>query len=80
MNFPLHVDLLLFDERCRGLLGKLARLRRDVYDSIEDLKRSILDFIDLHNEKEAKPFRWTASPERLAAFRQREYQKIGTGN
>ena len=39
---------------------------------------SILDFIDLHNENEAKPFRWTASPERLVASRQRGYQKIET--
>ena len=63
-----------------GFFGKLAgrRLRRGVHDSVEDLERSILDFIDLHNEKEAKPFRWTASPERLVAARQRGYQKIRT--
>ena len=63
-----------------GSFGKLARcwLRRGVYDSIEDLEISILDFIDLHNENEAKQFRWTASPERLVASRQRGYQKIET--
>ena len=63
-----------------GFFGKLARrrLQRGVYDSIEDLESSILDFIDLHNENEAKPFRWTASPERLVASRQRGYQKIET--
>ena len=61
-----------------GFFGKLARLQRGVHDSIEDLESSILDFIDLHNENEAKPFRWTASPERLVASRQRGYQKIET--
>lgn len=42
-----------------GFFGKLARrrLQSGVYDSIEDLKTAILDFIELHNEKAAKPFR-----------------------
>ena len=59
-----------------GFFGKLAnrRLRRGVFDSLEDLKTSIQNFIALHNEKEAKPFKWTASPERLIAVRQRGYQ------
>lgn len=38
------------------------------------LEASIRDFIALHNEKETKPFNWTASPERLIAARQRGYQ------
>ena len=46
-----------------GFFGKLVRCQRGVHDSIEDLERSLLDFIYLHNEKEAKPFRWTASLE-----------------
>ena len=55
-----------------GFLGKLARrrLRRGAYDSLEDLKMSMLDFTELHNEKEAKPFKWTADPARLVASRQ----------
>ena len=65
-----------------GFFGKLAkrRLQRGVHDSIEYLERSILDFIALHNEKEAKPFKWTADPGRFVAFRQRGYQYIGTGH
>ena len=61
-----------------GFFGKLARrrLRRGVYDSIEDLERSIQDFIDLQNEKEAKPFKWTARPERLIAARQRGIKRL----
>ena len=56
------------------------RLQRGVHDSIEYLERSILDFIALHNEKEAKPFKWTTDPGRFVAFRQRGYQYIGTGH
>ena len=65
-----------------GFFGKLAnrRLRRGVYDSLEDLKAAILDFIKLHNGKEAKPFKWTASPERLIAARQRGFQMIRTSH
>ena len=63
-----------------GFFGKLAcrRLRRGVYDSIEQLEKAILDFIDLHNGKEAKPFNWTASPERIIAARQRGFQMINS--
>ena len=46
---------------------------RAVRESIEYLKTSILDFIELHNEKEAKLLEWTASPERLPAVRQRGF-------
>ena len=42
-----------------GFFRKLARprLRHGLYDSIEDLKTAILEFIELHNAKAAKPFR-----------------------
>ena len=57
-----------------GFFGKLAsrRLRRGAHDSVEELEKSITDFIELHNGKEAKAYNWTASPERLIAARQRE--------
>ena len=46
-----------------GFFGKLARrrLRRGVHDSLEDLEAAIEEFIVLHNEKEAKSFKWTAA-------------------
>ena len=58
--------------------GKLARrrLRCGAYDSIKDLKKSILDFIELHNEKEAKPFKWKVDPVRLVASCQIVYQRL----
>ena len=53
--------VMLADRRrvlCRRLVRqtpqKRHRIRLGVYESIEDLKRSILDFIELHNKKEAK--------------------------
>ena len=65
-----------------GFFGKLAnrRLRRGVHDSLEDLKAAVDDFIELHNGKEAKPFKWTASPDRLIAARQRGFQMIRTSH
>ena len=52
--------------------------RRGVCDSIEDPETSVQDFAELHNEKEAKPFKWTASPEQLITAHQRGYQKNRT--
>ena len=47
-----------------GIFGKLAarQLWYGEYDSIKDLKASIQEFKALHNEQEAKPFRWKAQP------------------
>ena len=63
-----------------GFFGKLARrrLRSGVRDSIKQFEKAILDFIELHNGKEAKPFNWTASPERFIAARQRAFQTINS--
>ena len=65
-----------------GFFGKLAnrRLRRGVHDSLEDLKAAVDGFIELHNGKEAKPFKWTASPDRLIAARQRGFQMTRTSH
>ena len=65
-----------------GFFGKLAnrRLRRGVHDSLEDLKAAVDGFIALHNGKEAKPFKWTASPDRLVAARQRGFQMTRTSH
>lgn len=51
-----------------ALLGGGCR-RRGVHDSIEQLEKAVLDFIELHNGKEAKPFNWTASSECLISVR-----------
>lgn len=61
-----------------SFFGKLARrrLRRGVYKSVEQLEKAIMEFIELHNGREAKAFKLTASPERLIAARQRGIQVI----
>ena len=65
---PPGVQLLLDPAHPQLLFAFVRRwLRRGVYDSIEDLKTAILDFIEQHNEKDAKPFKSTASLERLVA-------------
>ena len=80
---PLHADLLLLDERGRGLLREAgqppapARRPRFPRGSQGGGRRS---FIELHNGKEAKPFKWTASPDRLIAARQRGFQMIQTSH
>ena len=63
-----------------GFSGKLAhrRLWSGVYESVERLEASIRDFIALRNEREAKPFKLTASLEWLIASRKRGYQMIKT--
>ena len=65
-----------------GFFGKLARRRPrlGVYDSLDDLEVAILDFIELHNEKETKQFKWTASLKRLVAARQRGFQMTRTSH
>lgn len=49
-----------------SFFGKLARrqLRRGVHHSIGQLEKSISQFIELHEGKEAEAYSWTASSER----------------
>ena len=51
-----------------------------VYISLEDLEASVLDFIALRNENEAKPFKWTDSPGPLIAARQIVFQMTRTNH
>ena len=46
-----------------------CRLRCDVCDSIRRIDKPRLQFIELYKEKEAKPFKWTASSDRRVAAR-----------
>ena len=52
----------------------------EVSDEQRRRLEAVADFIALHNEEEAKPFKWTASPERLVAARQRRFQMIRTSH
>jgi len=52
-----------------GFFAKLTRrrLQRGVFHSLVDLQAAINRFIDEHNATEAKPFRWTADPDKIIA-------------
>ena len=50
-----------------GWFAQLERkaLYRGVFNSVKELKEAIHEFIDIHNEKLAKPFKWTKSAEKI---------------
>ena len=56
-----------------GVFAKLARrcLKHVIFNSIAECEAAIHRFIEEHNREEAKPFRWTADPEKIIAARKR---------
>jgi transposase len=52
-----------------GFFAKLTkrRLKRGVFGSLVNLQAAINRFVAEHNEREAKPFVWTADPDRIIA-------------
>ena len=63
-----------------GFFAKLTRrrLQRGVFHSLVDLQAAINRFIIEHNATEAKPFRWTADPDRIIAARNRGFQVLAS--
>jgi transposase len=61
-----------------GFFAKLTRrrLKRGIFHSLVDLQAAINRFIKQHNETEAKPFRWTADPDKIIAARNRGFQTL----
>jgi hypothetical protein len=61
-----------------GFFAKLTRrrLKHGVFKSVNDLKAAIDRFIAEHNETEAKPFIWKASPDKIIAARNRGFQML----
>ena len=61
-----------------GFFAKLTRrrLKHGVFRSVNDLKTAIDRFIELHNEGEAKPFKWRANPDEIIAARNRGFQLL----
>ena len=57
-----------------------CRLRCGICDSIRRIDKPRLQFIELHNEKEAKSFKRAASSDRLAAARRRGFQITRTSH
>jgi len=60
---PTYASWLNLVERFFALLTNEA-LRRGSHTSIPQLRKAILDYVEVHNE-EAKPFRWTKSADEI---------------
>ncbi len=61
-----------------GFFAKLAkrRLNRGVFHSLIDLQTAINRFLVEHNATEAKPFRWTADPDKIIDAVRRGHQML----
>ena len=61
-----------------GFFAKLTRrrLKFGVFGSVVDLQTAINRFVAEHNEHEAKPFTWTADPDKIIAARNRRFQTL----
>jgi len=61
-----------------GFFAKLTRrrLKYGVFNSVIDLQTAINRFIAEHNETEAKPFTWTADPDKIIQARNRGFQTL----
>ena len=61
-----------------GFFAKLTRrrLKYGVFHSLVDLQAAINRFIAEHNQTEAKPFTWTADPNKIIQARNRGFQTL----
>ena len=61
-----------------GFFAKLTRrrLKYGVFHSLVDLQAAINRFIAEHNQTEAKPFTWTANPNKIIQARNRGFQTL----
>jgi len=60
---PTYSSWLNLVERFFGLLTEHA-LKRGSHKSVPDLRRAILDYVEVHNE-EGKPFKWTKTADEI---------------
>ena len=65
-----------------GFFAKLTkrRLRGALFNSVAACEAAIERFIAEHNSREAKPFKWTADPDRVIAARKRGFQVINSNH
>lgn len=65
-----------------GFFAKLAkrRLKRGVFRSLVDLQEAINRFLVEHNGTEAKPFNWTADPDKIIAAVKRGHQVLDSNH
>jgi transposase len=65
-----------------GFFATLAkrRLKRGVFHSLVDLQAAINRFLVEHNATEAKPFRWTADPDKIINAVRRGHQTLDSNH
>ena len=65
-----------------GFFAKLTkrRLKRAIFNSVAECEAAIGRFIAEHNRHEAKPFKWTADPNKIIAARKRGFQMINSNH
>ncbi len=65
-----------------GFFAKLAKrkLLRGVFRSLVELQTEIKNFVDHHNANEAKPFIWTADPDKIIAAVRRGHQALDSNH
>lgn len=65
-----------------GFFAKLAKRRpkRGVFHSLVDLQAAINRFVAEHNANEAKPFTWTADPDKIIAAVRRGHQVLDSNH
>ncbi len=92
MDVPFRADIMLMAEcplsadcfaiTCRatveGFFATLAKriLNCGVFHSLIDLQTAINRFLVEHNATEAKPFRWTADPDKIIDAVRRGHQML----
>ena len=61
-----------------GFFAKLTRRRLNhaILESVGKCEAAIQRSIDEHNSREARPFEWTADPEKIVAARKRGFHLI----
>ena len=61
-----------------GFFSKLSRrrLKNAIFNSLDECIAAVEDFIDHHNDNEARAFRWSRKPEDLIASWKKGYQMI----
>ena len=53
------------------------QIRRGVFRSVDELKKAIKEYLD-HRNANPKPYRWTATPEKILAKVSKAKEKLGT--
>jgi hypothetical protein len=62
--------------RLQAIVAAPRSLQKHVFRSLIDLQAAINRFIAEYNDNDAKPFKWTADPDKSIAARNRGFQTL----